>query len=461
MLELGQQLLLGPTPAHGFLRVRVVSIQRAHVPVQQVREGETATVALQPLVAPSGEAEAAEAAPMAQDCVASGASCLLAGGGGAAEGLEAQLMCSDAEPLSGVAAGSSPHGQQQEPAASSLSISDSIGTHIPQESSFAGRDVSNQHVQRFGGCGDAAPSYSSATSINAAHSSTHDTAIADDGFDFDFGFDLNLGLPSYQEPDPDGRLVGGSGSMDGLQTVPSPVFGAGFADLFGASRCVPNRTATTAARVASATALLQQSSASEGGSDAERPQQRCARVGGGGQRSGRPLPHRPGSFGKPASAGGLDTTTLQASENLLASGYSGMAAEAEAQMPPGVVTLANRRFIPSSSPPADATCYAEELLCGGSGSAIAGGSPGGGFASGGALLGRSPPNARKGTVLLAGALQPRTFWEFDALLLLLGGRWPPRGLLSGRWPPQHTEGGRCEGASLLREMFLLQFLLFE
>ncbi|GLI70309.1 hypothetical protein VaNZ11_015260 [Volvox africanus] len=41
----------------------------------------------------------------------------------------------------------------------------------------------------------------------------------------------------------------------------------------------------------------------------------------------------------------------------------------------------------------------------------------------------------KGAVLLEPALQPRTSWTFEAVLILLGGHWPPRGLVSGRWPP--------------------------
>ena len=38
-------------------------------------------------------------------------------------------------------------------------------------------------------------------------------------------------------------------------------------------------------------------------------------------------------------------------------------------------------------------------------------------------------------VLLASALNPQTVWEFSAILVLLSGHWPPRGLLSGCWPP--------------------------
>ncbi len=51
------------------------------------------------------------------------------------------------------------------------------------------------------------------------------------------------------------------------------------------------------------------------------------------------------------------------------------------------------------------------------------------------LLGSSPPNWRKGAVLLDAAMQPKTLWAFEAVLVLLGGTWPPRGLLSGCWPP--------------------------
>ena len=39
-------------------------------------------------------------------------------------------------------------------------------------------------------------------------------------------------------------------------------------------------------------------------------------------------------------------------------------------------------------------------------------------------------------MLLDTAFQPRTVWQFDALLVLLNGHWPPRGLLSGHWPPE-------------------------
>lgn len=53
-----------------------------------------------------------------------------------------------------------------------------------------------------------------------------------------------------------------------------------------------------------------------------------------------------------------------------------------------------------------------------------------------ALAGPAPPNARKGMVLLDAAMHTRTVWEFQAVIVLLNGHWPPRGLLSGRWPPK-------------------------
>ena len=42
----------------------------------------------------------------------------------------------------------------------------------------------------------------------------------------------------------------------------------------------------------------------------------------------------------------------------------------------------------------------------------------------------------QGTVLLDAALRPRAVWQFEAVMVLLSGFWPPRGLLSGSWPPQ-------------------------
>lgn len=53
-----------------------------------------------------------------------------------------------------------------------------------------------------------------------------------------------------------------------------------------------------------------------------------------------------------------------------------------------------------------------------------------------ALVGPSPPNARKGMVLLDTAMHTRTVWQFEAVIVLLNGHWPPRGLLSGKWPPK-------------------------
>ena len=53
-----------------------------------------------------------------------------------------------------------------------------------------------------------------------------------------------------------------------------------------------------------------------------------------------------------------------------------------------------------------------------------------------ALAGPAPPNARKGMVLLDGLMHSQTVWEFQAVIVLLNGHWPPRGLLSGRWPPK-------------------------
>ncbi len=54
----------------------------------------------------------------------------------------------------------------------------------------------------------------------------------------------------------------------------------------------------------------------------------------------------------------------------------------------------------------------------------------------------------QGAVLLDAAMQPRTVWEFEAVMVLLSGHWPPRGLLSGVFPPNAADH-RAAAASLL------------
>lgn len=54
------------------------------------------------------------------------------------------------------------------------------------------------------------------------------------------------------------------------------------------------------------------------------------------------------------------------------------------------------------------------------------------------------PLGGQGAVLLDAAWQPRTMWQFEAVVVLLSGTWPPRGLLSGPCPPaprHHTFRG--------------------
>ncbi|KAK9865507.1 hypothetical protein WJX84_004097 [Apatococcus fuscideae] len=54
----------------------------------------------------------------------------------------------------------------------------------------------------------------------------------------------------------------------------------------------------------------------------------------------------------------------------------------------------------------------------------------------------SPSNPpRKGAVLMDAGAEPRVTWEFEALLVLLSGHWPARGLLSGHWPPLDLPDG--------------------
>ena len=47
----------------------------------------------------------------------------------------------------------------------------------------------------------------------------------------------------------------------------------------------------------------------------------------------------------------------------------------------------------------------------------------------------------QGAVLMDAGAEPRVTWEFEALLVLLSGHWPARGLLSGHWPPLDLPDG--------------------
>ena len=49
--------------------------------------------------------------------------------------------------------------------------------------------------------------------------------------------------------------------------------------------------------------------------------------------------------------------------------------------------------------------------------------------------------AVQGTVLLDAAFKPKAVWQFEAVMVLLSGFWPARGLLSGDWPPLGDSDG--------------------
>lgn len=53
-------------------------------------------------------------------------------------------------------------------------------------------------------------------------------------------------------------------------------------------------------------------------------------------------------------------------------------------------------------------------------------------------------------MLLDKALKPQAVWQFEAVMVLLSGFWPARGLLSGGWPPL----GDSDGDELFSDMCL-------
>ena len=57
----------------------------------------------------------------------------------------------------------------------------------------------------------------------------------------------------------------------------------------------------------------------------------------------------------------------------------------------------------------------------------------------------------QGLVLLDPSFHPRASWELTAVLVLLSGHWPARGLLSGKWPLTPDSQGRSNGNGLAKE----------
>lgn len=84
-------------------------------------------------------------------------------------------------------------------------------------------------------------------------------------------------------------------------------------------------------------------------------------------------------------------------------------------------------YTQSTQPPSEASCLM--------GSRAVTGALGHAASSTSIFTSSDPPNARKGMVLLDPAMHTRTSWEVEAVMVLLNGHWPARGLLSGRWPP--------------------------
>ncbi|GFR43379.1 hypothetical protein Agub_g4451 [Astrephomene gubernaculifera] len=324
MVRLGQQLVLGPTGAAGdFVRVVVRQLQRSHVQVQQVRAGQTCTIAISPAAVEAEEA---------------GTGCVGRGVSGGTETVQLPL-------------GRSP------------------SVVVPGAGGATAALVSNTFNGGAGGRGMEAPAGDFDDALAAAQSAL-ELCLTGGSSDVEDGGTSGMGCGA------DDDLFGFDAAASDVPSPPQPA---------------------SAARCASAAAALQ---------IPRQPSAAAATTAPSSSSSSRPL-HSTTSFC-------ADTATPAA---------------AAAGWPAGSRSAAGSGPL-SMSAPTRSMSVGEGLSRKGAGAGAAAGAGGSSWSPFGAM---TPP--RKGAVLLEPALQPRTSWTFEAVLILLGGHWPPRGLLSGRWPP--------------------------
>ncbi len=382
-IQIGQRLLLGPTKAGDFMLVEVTGIQRAHIPVRQVRAGQAATLALSLVSAPAGAPQAAEAAAPADAAAARAAGTV-------------DVVHEERDSSIAVDPGIQQPAEQPAAAAAVTAAPAEAASAVAarQSSIAAAASVSN----------------ASTTAAAAAASTPTPTAPAE----MDVAPDL---LELFEMDNDDGHTNGhtnGHGHATGQTNGHIP-------DLFGAdddetprdkrgkrrNRVPPNGSAADPF-------FDRRAIYAPGGSDS-------AGVGGRGAGSERkhryhPLPYIPSHTSE--RRGGASRRMQSAS--WCESGGGSVGAGSSFDM---AILQASRSAV-------EACNLATSV-----------GAP--------SFLRQSSPSAHRGAVLLGAGTAPRTAWSFQAVLVLLGGHWPPRGLLSGCWPPVDdvAEGAPALGAA--------------
>lgn len=415
-IEVGQSLLWGPTPEGGFSPVRVTCIQRSHVPVRQVAPGQTATLALQPpaaglphcgskqaLLTAAAVAQAAAAEAAAREAAAAIAAvpepvaktrrrspaALKAAAAAAAHTAAAAAAAADAARRAAETACGKPWWQDTQAGSTAEGpVPDPAAASAPAARAAA---VCGRRQQQP----DDRPSPSPSDMGHAAVQCLNGEAVVDsvaDLLDDDFAADLAA----------DDSDSGSSADLFGGDEEPRRPYGRDTTQNMVAA--APDAGTATAAGAGA-------------GDDIFAGLADVFDVADGDENQSPSRDSSSSSISSSGGSGGLSGSWSFSSSN------SGCRHQDKARP-------STAREIPARSGPAASAI---------AGAVRAQAMPSiGGSAGEHQLLGCSPSRLRnKGGVLLdvgVGAA-PHTYWEFEALLVLLGGHWPPRGLLSGCWPP--------------------------
>lgn len=393
---MGQSLLWGPTPEGGFSPVKVTCIQRSHIAVRQIAPGQTATLALHPTVAGlphSGSKQALlTAAAVAQAAAAE-----------AAAREAAAAIAAVPEPIAKTRRRSPAALQAAAAAAASAAATAAAAADAARRAAetAGGRAWWLQPGAAGVGSADAGPCPAAAGGGLQAGAALGSGPNVDVGDLLDDSFAAEL-------------------AADGSSDSDADLFGPnGVAGLCGGSsgRGSPVVAAAAAAGVA--------------GGDAEGDLfAGLADVFGGDEEEdgdGQPSPVR----NRSSSGSSTASSTATSSSSGLVESWSFSSASSSRDRQPGTRTDSAASC---GAPAAAAAAGSAPVSIAG---ALRSRSALSGLSSSEQLLGCSPSRWRtKGGVLLDAGAAPHTYWEFEALLVLLGGVWPPRGLLSGTWPPE-------------------------